>query len=215
MRPRLRNVVPIAKAPPPSVVPMLGLQRDAPLPSPAAGQDPGVDRQPQEGGAEAPAEGQGGAGPSGTGLAAGDPGSDEPGALTERLLLSGAPCPFPSPSSPPREQASSPPQEQAEGDFCASDSHTPADVEDDEGVRVASEAFREQDDEAKAALAAEELAAAAAQVPLPEESEGGMASGSSAGAQGWLGGPDPDNPGVQLRGTRDSRSLQTSGPRFP
>ena len=50
-----------------------------------------------------------------------------------------------------------------------------------------------QDDEAKAALAAEGLAAAV-QVPVPEESVGGMASGSSTGAQGWLGGPDPDNP---------------------
>ena len=192
VRPRPQTVAPIAKAPPPAIVPMPGLQRDAPLPSPAAGQDPGADRQPQEGGAEAPAEGQGGVGPSGTGLAAGDPGSDEPGALTDRLLLSGAPSP--SPSSPPREQASSPPQEQAEGDFCASDSNSTTDVEDDEGVWAASEAFREQDDEAKAALAAEELAAAA-KVPVPEESEGGMASGSSAGAQGWLGGPNLDIPG--------------------
>ena len=38
------------------------------------------------------------------------------------------------------------------------------------------------------------------QVPVPEESEGGMASGSSAGAQGWFGGPDPDNPGVAVQG---------------
>ena len=182
VRPRPRNVVPIAKAPPPSVVPMLGLQRDAALRSPAAGQDPGADRQPREGGAEAPAEGQGGAGPSGTGLAAGDPGSDEPGALTERFLLSGAPSPSPSLFSPPREQASSPPRERAEGDFCASDPHGPTEVGDDEGVRVASEALREQDDEAKAALAAEGLAAA--QVFVLEESEGGVASGSSAGAQG-------------------------------
>ena len=133
VKPRPQNVVPIAKAPPPSVVPMPGFQRNAPLHFPAASQDPGADRQPQEGGAEAPAEGQGGAGPYGTGLAAGDPGPDELGALTNRLLLSGAP----SPSPPPREQASSPPREQAEGDFCASDSHSPTDVEDDEGLRVA------------------------------------------------------------------------------
>ena len=65
VRPRPQNVVPIAKAPPLDVVPMLGLQRDAPLPSPAAGQDFGADRKPQEGGAVAPAEGQGGAEPSG------------------------------------------------------------------------------------------------------------------------------------------------------
>ena len=199
VKPRPRSVVPIARAPPPLIVPMPGFQRDAPLPSPAANQDPGADRQPREGGAEAPTEGQGGAGSSGTGLAAGDPGSDVPGALTERLLLAGAPSPSPSPASPPREQASSPPQERLEGDCCASDSHTPTDVVDDEGVRVASEAFNEQDDEAKAALAAEGLAAAV-QVPIPEEPEGGVASGSSAGAQGWLGGPDPDNPGGAAQG---------------
>ena len=37
--------------------------------------------------------------------------------------------------------------------------------------------------------------AAAAQVPVPEESEGGVASGGSAGSLGWLGRPDPGSPG--------------------
>ena len=74
------------------------------------------------------------------------------------------------------------------GDFCASDSHTPTEVEDDEGSRVASAALVEQEAEARAALAEEELEVAA-QVPVPEEAGSGMASGASAG---WLGGPDPD-----------------------
>ena len=117
-------------------------------------------------------------GSSGTGLAAGDPGSDVPGALTERFLLAGALSPSPSPASPPREQASSPPRERLEGDFCASDP-------------------QKQDDEAKAALAAEGLAAA---VQVPEELEGSVASGSSAGALGWLGGPDPENSGGAAQG---------------
>ena len=166
-----------AMAPRPDAAGPPGLQRDAPLPSPAAGQDPGVDRRPQEGGAEAPAQGREVLGRPG-GLAVGGPDPDEPGALTNRFLLSGA--------SPP----SSPPQPRPQSDFCASDSHTPTEVEDDDGNRVTSEAFREQDEEAKAALAAEGLAAAE-QVPVPEEPEGGMAPEGGIGAQEWLGGPNP------------------------
>ena len=58
---------------------------------------------------------------------------------------------------------------------------------------MASEAFWEQDQEAKAALAAEGLAVAE-QVLVPEEPEGGMALEGGIGAQGWLGGPEPGSP---------------------
>ena len=109
-RRRPRSVVPIAKVQPSPAVPALGFQRDAPLPSPAAGQDPGVDRQPQEGDAGGPGEGQGGAGSSGTGFACGDPGPDVPGALTERFLLAGAPSPAFPPAPTPWEQPPSPPR---------------------------------------------------------------------------------------------------------
>ena len=177
----------VSMAPQPDAAGPLGFQRDPLLPSPAAGQDPGADRRPQEGGAEATAEGKGGAGPSVAGLAGGGPDSDEPGAFTSRLLLSGA--------SPP----SSPQQPRPEGDFCASDSHTPTEIEDDEGNRVASVALREQDEEAKAALAAEELAAAEL-VPAPEEPEGDIVPEGGIGAQEWFGGPDPGSSGGAAQG---------------
>ena len=219
MRPRRQIVVPVAKtppteglpgarppqagakAPPPeaagawappaaAVAPLpdaagpLGLQRDPLFPRPAASQDPGVDKRPQEGDAEAPAEGQGSAGPSEAGLAGGGPDSDELGALTSHFLLTGA----------ARARQPLGAERGRPGDFCESDSHTPTDVEDDEGSRVASEAFRGQDEEAKAALAAAEL------VPVPEEPEGDMAPGGGVGAQEWLGGPDPGNPGGVAQG---------------
>ena len=54
---------------------------------------------------------------------------------------------------------------------------------------MASEAFREQEEEAKAALAAAEL------VPVLEEREGDMVLEGGVGAQEWLGGPDPGSSG--------------------
>ena len=111
-------------------------------------------------------------------------------------MLTGAPSPAPaalaaaspSPVTPsPWEQ---PPSRQSP-DFCASDSPIPTEVEDNVGVRVASEALAEQEAEARAALAAEGLEEAA-QVAVSEEAGSGMASGGSAGSLGWLGGPDPD-----------------------
>ena len=58
---------------------------------------------------------------------------------------------------------------------------------------------REQDEEAKAALAAEELAAAEL-APVPEEPEGDIAPEGGIGAQEWLGGPDPGSPGSVAQG---------------
>ena len=61
---------------------------------------------------------------------------------------------------------------------------------DEETAQAASAAMEEQEAEARAALVEEELEAAA-QVPVPEEAGGSMASGASS-STGWLGGPDPD-----------------------
>ena len=190
-KPRPWTVAPVAKVQPSPAAPAPGPQHGAPLPSSAAGQDPGADRQPQEDDAGDQGGDRRGAAPSGTGPVGGGPGQDVPGALTERFLLTGAASLAPpSPLTPsPWEQPPSPPR--PPGDFCVSDSHTPTEVEDDEGARVASESLAEQEAEARAALAAEGLAEAA-QVPVPEEAGSGMASGGSAGSLGWLGGPDPD-----------------------
>ena len=150
----------------------------------------------REGDAGDPGEDLQGAAPSGTGLAGGDPSQDAPGALTERILLTGAPStapaapsadlPSPAPPSPWGQPAPSSPSLPDFGD--EPPSHPPTEVEDGEGGRVASAAFAEEEAEARAALAEEELEVAA-QVPVPEEAGSGMASGASAG---WLGGPDPD-----------------------
>ena len=196
-RHRPRTVVPVAKVQPSPAAPAPGPQRDAPLPSPAAGQDLGADRQPPEGDAGGQGEDRQGAGPSGMGLVGGGLGQDVPGALTERFLLTGAPFPAPAaPAAAPPSPITPSPWEQLPSrlspDFCASDSPIPTEVVDDEGVRVASEALAEQGAEARAALAAEELEEAA-QVPVPGEAGSGMASGGSAGSMGWLGGPDPDS----------------------
>ena len=190
--PRPQTVAAVAKVQPPPADPTPGLQYDAPLPSPAAGQDPHADGQPREGDAGDQGEDLQGVAPSGTGPVGGDPGQDVPGALTERILLTGAPSPDPAapaaalPSLAPRspfEQPLLPPLP----DFGIPDSHIPTEVEDDEGGRVASAAFAEQEAEARAALAEEELEEAA-QVPVLEETGSGMASG---GSTGWLGGSDP------------------------
>ena len=61
---------------------------------------------------------------------------------------------------------------------------------DEEAARAASAAMEEQGAEARAALVEEELEAAA-QVPVPEEAGGGVASGASS-STGWFVGPDPD-----------------------
>ena len=173
-----------AKAPPQDAAGPPGLQRDPFLPSPAAGQDPGAGWQPQGGGAVVPAGVQGGAGRSEAGFAVGDPDSDAPGALTGRFLLPGTALPQQSPGV----------ERRGEGDFFESDSHTPTEVESGEEDRVASQAFREQDEEAKAALAGEALAAAE-QVPVPGGAEGDLLAGGSVGAEEWLGGPDPGSSG--------------------
>ena len=57
---------------------------------------------------------------------------------------------------------------------------------------MASQAFKEQDEEAKTALAV--------QVPVPEEAEGDLLAGDSAGAAEWLGGLDPEDPGRVAQG---------------
>ena len=59
---------------------------------------------------------------------------------------------------------------------------------------MASEAFRGQDEEAKAAFAAAEL------VPVLEEPDGDMAPEGGIGAQEWFGGPDPGSPGGVAQG---------------
>ena len=187
-RPRPRTVVPVAKVQPPPAAPAPAPQHDAPLPSPAAGQDPGADRPPPEGDAGGRGEDQQGAAPSGTGPVGGGPGQDVPGALTERLLLNGAPSPVPTaPAATPASPVTPSPWEQPPSrqspDFFASDSPIPTEVVDDEAVRVASEAMAEQEAAARAALAAEGLEEAA-RVPVSEEAGSGMASGRSAGSVG-------------------------------
>ena len=104
VKPRPRSVVPIAKAPPPPVVPMPGFRRDAPLPSPAASQDPGADRQPREGGAEAPTEGQGVLGRQGRGSPLATPARTCPGLS---LSASCSPEPLPLPLHPLRPAGAS------------------------------------------------------------------------------------------------------------
>ena len=63
-RPRPRTFVPVAKVQPSPAAIAPGPQQDAPLPSPAAGQDPGADRQPPEGDAGSRGEDRQGAAPS-------------------------------------------------------------------------------------------------------------------------------------------------------
>ena len=172
-------------------------RRRSPLPSPAAGQDPPTGGLPQEADAGDRGGDPRGAVPSGTEPASGSPGQDAPGALTEHILLAGASspaltAPAPTSASPAAPSPWEQPPSRQSPDFCASDSPTPTEVVDDEGVRVASEAMAEQEAEARAALAAEGLEEAA-RAPVPEEAGSGMASGSSAGSMGWLGGPDPDS----------------------
>ena len=190
-----------AKAPPLDAAGPPGLQRDPPFPTPAAGQDSGADWQPQGGDAEAPAGGQGGAGPSEAGLPVGDPDSDAPGALTGRLFLPGA--------APPQQPPGA--ERRGEGDFFESDFHTPTDVESGEESRVASQALREQDEEAKAALAMAE------QVPVPGEAEGDLLAGGSAGAEEWLEarGPGPRGPRRGGPGVREAPAFPGQTPPFP
>ena len=57
---------------------------------------------------------------------------------------------------------------------------------------MASQALKEQEEEANVALAA--------QVPVPEEAEGDLLAGDSAGAAVWLGGLDPEDPGGVAQG---------------
>ena len=59
---------------------------------------------------------------------------------------------------------------------------------------MASQALREQDEEAKAALAMAE------RVPVPRGAKGNLLAGGSAGAEEWLGGPHPEGPGGVAQG---------------
>jgi len=82
--PRPLRVVPYAKTPPGTP---RAPQQDAPVPPPAADQDPRVGGLPQGAGAGDPDTDRQDAAPPGTGPAPGGPGPDDPGALVANLLL--------------------------------------------------------------------------------------------------------------------------------
>ena len=72
---------------------------------------------------------------------------------------------------------------------------------------MASQAFREQDEEAKAALAV--------QVPVPEEAEGDLLAGGGVGAAEWFGGLDPEDPGGVAQGYPSPRFPRPPAPVTP
>ena len=200
----------VAKAPPPEAADAPpGLQQDFPSPTPAAGQDPGVGSQPQGGDAEAPAEGQGGAGPSEAGLAHGGLDSDALGSL---IIFFPETTPLERPARIERRRR------RGEGDFFESDpnegfpaDHTPTEVEGSrsgEEEWVAAQACREQEEEARAALDP-------MQVPVLEEAAGDQLAGDSAGAAEWLGGLDPEDPGGADQGYPRLPLSPDSRPPFP